>query len=73
MKRHNHQYQVASTRHDFLPREYLERLAILQDDIPPEDFAYVKGVIEASLGKPIHEASESWMDGKRPRIHPPAH
>jgi hypothetical protein len=28
-----------------------------KDDIPGEDFNYVKHVIEASLGKPIYEVS----------------
>lgn len=36
--------QIASTRHDFLPSEYIERVATLQDQVPSEDFKEVKKV-----------------------------
>lgn len=36
--------QIASTRHDFLPSEYIERVGTLQDQVPSEDFKEVKKV-----------------------------
>jgi ubiquinone biosynthesis protein len=46
---------VASTRHDFLPAEYMDRVSTLQDDVPAEEYAYVKEIIEESTGEPIYE------------------
>lgn len=33
---------MASTRADFLPPQYYERVKTLQSDIPPEPTAYIK-------------------------------
>ncbi len=48
--------QFASLRHDVLPRAVRERLAPLQDQVPPLPFPLIAGAIEESLGKPLAEA-----------------
>ncbi|HLE08098.1 MAG TPA: AarF/UbiB family protein, partial [Thermodesulfobacteriota bacterium] len=45
--------QVASTRGDLLPPEWLEELKKLQDAVPPFSFKEVKEVVENSLRAPI--------------------
>jgi len=37
---------------DFVPPQYLERLATLQDAVPCQSIEYVKGLIEAEYGQP---------------------
>ncbi|CAM9857266.1 unnamed protein product [Laminaria digitata] len=44
---------MASTRADFLPPQYYERVKTLQSDTPAESSAYIKGLIEGSLGQPM--------------------
>jgi len=43
--------QWLSTRADILPMPYLEVLARLQDDVPPDPFEKVRPIIENELGK----------------------
>ncbi len=47
--------QILSTRSDILPREIVEELARLQDQVPPAPWADVRAVIEAELGCPLAE------------------
>ena len=46
--------QVASTRADLLPPEWIEELKKLQDMVPPFPFEKVKEVVETSLNAPLH-------------------
>lgn len=48
--------QFLSARLDVLPAEITAQLAGLQDEVPPEDFADIRQLIEAELGKPLEEA-----------------
>jgi predicted unusual protein kinase regulating ubiquinone biosynthesis (AarF/ABC1/UbiB family) len=43
--------QWLSTRADILPMPYLEVLARLQDNVPPDEFVNVRPIIENELGK----------------------
>jgi ubiquinone biosynthesis protein len=45
--------QIASTRGDLLPREWIEELSSLRDQVPPFPFEAARGVIERSLGRPL--------------------
>jgi predicted unusual protein kinase regulating ubiquinone biosynthesis (AarF/ABC1/UbiB family) len=45
--------QVLSTRPDLLPRQYIEELEHLQDDVPPMDYELVEATIETELGARI--------------------
>ena len=45
--------QVLSLRADLLPREYLDELARLQDQVPPQPFDAIRAVIEQELGAPL--------------------
>ncbi|MBI5599263.1 MAG: 2-polyprenylphenol 6-hydroxylase [Deltaproteobacteria bacterium] len=47
--------QVASTRADLLPPDWIEELKKLQDAVPPFDFKDVKKTVEASLNAPLSE------------------
>jgi predicted unusual protein kinase regulating ubiquinone biosynthesis (AarF/ABC1/UbiB family) len=47
--------QFLSSRADLLPERALEALASLQDEVPPAPFEHVVSVIEAELGKPVHQ------------------
>ncbi|SDM51897.1 Predicted unusual protein kinase regulating ubiquinone biosynthesis, AarF/ABC1/UbiB family [Halogranum gelatinilyticum] len=42
--------QLLSTRPDILPREYIEVLSSLQDEVPAAEWAEAKQVLEADLG-----------------------
>jgi ubiquinone biosynthesis protein len=42
--------QFASTRHDLVPAPYVERLAELQDAVPPRPWATIEAVIARELG-----------------------
>ncbi|HSJ08945.1 MAG TPA: AarF/UbiB family protein [Longimicrobiales bacterium] len=44
--------QVFSARADILPEPYLGSIAKLQDQVPPETWEDISGVIEAELGSP---------------------
>jgi len=45
--------QFLSARVDVLPPEVTEELAHLQDEVPPEDFAAIRAVIEEELDDPL--------------------
>lgn len=47
--------QILSTRPDILPREYIEELAKLQDDVESVDFKKIKFEIEDEFGQKIDE------------------
>lgn len=46
--------QIVSTRTDIFPEEYTNALAQLQDQVKPEPFSVMKGVIESEIG-PINK------------------
>ncbi|MEE9614359.1 MAG: 2-polyprenylphenol 6-hydroxylase [Thermodesulfobacteriota bacterium] len=52
--------QVASTRADVLPREWVEEFKKLQDMVPPFPFAEVKKTVERSLGAPLSDKFASF-------------
>ena len=45
--------QFLSSRPDIVPDEYIEVLAGLQDEVPPEPMPVVRRVVESELGKPL--------------------
>ncbi|MEZ4293600.1 MAG: AarF/ABC1/UbiB kinase family protein [Polyangiaceae bacterium] len=45
--------QIASTRPDILPAEWIRELKKLQDEVPPLPFEDIKAAVESSLGAPI--------------------
>ncbi len=47
--------QVMSTRADLLPREFIEELETLQDDVPPVPFEQVRKVIREAFGRELEE------------------
>jgi predicted unusual protein kinase regulating ubiquinone biosynthesis (AarF/ABC1/UbiB family) len=47
--------QFLSTRVDVLPEEYIEELALLQDEVPAVPFDEVRQVVEKSFEQPLHE------------------
>ncbi|OQS00018.1 glycoside hydrolase [Thraustotheca clavata] len=51
--------QIGSTRHDFLPKQYLDRCKILQSDAPSKPIEEIIGIIENAYGKPVSEIFQS--------------
>jgi ubiquinone biosynthesis protein len=47
--------QIASTRPEILPPSIIVELSRLQDNVPPAPWEDVQPIIEAELGRPIHE------------------
>jgi ubiquinone biosynthesis protein len=47
--------QIASTRPEILPPAIIVELSRLQDNVPPAPWEDVQPIIEAELGRPIHE------------------
>jgi ubiquinone biosynthesis protein len=47
--------QIASTRPEILPPAIIVELSRLQDNVPPAPWEDVQSIIEAELGRPIHE------------------
>jgi ubiquinone biosynthesis protein len=47
--------QLLSARRDLLPTSWIDELARLQDQVPPEPFTHVRSVIESDLGAPPEE------------------
>ncbi|WP_202978966.1 ABC1 kinase family protein [Halomicronema hongdechloris] len=47
--------QLFSTRADLFPSEYVDELAKLQDRVPAFSYEQAREIIEADLGRPIHE------------------
>ncbi|MCK4739366.1 MAG: 2-polyprenylphenol 6-hydroxylase [Deltaproteobacteria bacterium] len=52
--------QVASTRADLFPAEWIEEFKKLQDDLPPTPFVEIKKRVEDSLGAPISKLFQSF-------------
>ncbi|HEX7567753.1 MAG TPA: AarF/UbiB family protein, partial [Anaerolineaceae bacterium] len=48
--------QALSTRPDILPKEYIDELGKLQDEVPPVAFENIEKVIKAELGCEVSEA-----------------
>lgn len=51
--------QFASSRADILPKEILDELASLQDEVPPEPFDRIQIVIERELNRPLTTVFQS--------------
>jgi aarF domain-containing kinase len=47
--------QFLGTRHDFMPKVYLQKLGLLHDAVPPMPADQVRRVVEAELGGPIED------------------
>lgn len=47
--------QIASTRPEIFPPALIAELSRLQDNVPPAPWEEVQPIIEAELGRPIHE------------------
>ena len=47
--------QIASTRPDFLPPEFIDELANLQDNVPPAPWEEIHATIVQELGKPLDQ------------------
>ncbi len=52
--------QIASTRPDVLPAEWIVELKKLQDEVSPLSFDEVRSAVEGSLGAPLEEIYESF-------------
>ncbi len=52
--------QIASTRSDVLPPEWIRELKKLQDEVSPLPFDTIRAAVEASLGTPLAEVYESF-------------
>jgi predicted unusual protein kinase regulating ubiquinone biosynthesis (AarF/ABC1/UbiB family) len=51
--------QFISSRVDILPKEIIDELASLQDEVPPEAFDRIQSLIESELGRSIDEVFTS--------------
>jgi predicted unusual protein kinase regulating ubiquinone biosynthesis (AarF/ABC1/UbiB family) len=47
--------QILSVMGTFLPREYIEELEALQDDVPPQSYKKIRATFVKSFGKQPHE------------------
>lgn len=52
--------QIGSIRGDFMPREYIELLSKLQDEVPCEDGEFAVKLIEEQLGQPVDKLFKSF-------------
>ncbi|MDP2182248.1 MAG: AarF/UbiB family protein [Actinomycetota bacterium] len=52
--------QFLSARLDVLPPEITDELSGLQDEVPPEEFAAIRALAEAELGRPLSESYASF-------------
>jgi predicted unusual protein kinase regulating ubiquinone biosynthesis (AarF/ABC1/UbiB family) len=48
--------QFLSTRVDLLPSEYIEELALLQDEVPGVPYEHIRAVLEGELGAPVSDS-----------------
>ncbi|RHY90569.1 hypothetical protein DYB26_014447 [Aphanomyces astaci] len=51
--------QIASTRGDFLPKQYMDHCKTLQSDAPSTPAPEMMNILEASYGKPFHDIFQS--------------
>ena len=54
--------QLLSSRADILPEPYLSEISRLQDQVPPDQLAEVKAVIEAELEAPVAEVFQEFRE-----------
>lgn len=54
--------QLASTRVDLFPREYIEELVSLQDRVPPFNIRVVRQIIREDLGRDIEELFDTFEE-----------
>jgi ubiquinone biosynthesis protein len=52
--------QIASTRPDLLPAEWIVELKKLQDEVSPLPFEDIRAMIESSLGAPVEDIFEQF-------------
>ncbi|MFW5807236.1 MAG: ABC1 kinase family protein, partial [Spirochaetota bacterium] len=57
--------QIVSNRTDLLPRELVQELTHLQDDVPPFPAADAKRILEDDLGAPVAEVFSEFTDTPR--------
>ena len=51
--------QILSCREDFLPKEYIDELSQLQDQVPPAPFKKIKKLLDSEYGKDCFEVFDS--------------